>query len=275
MVKRRDFVFGIAGFAGTILINSLRSNIEKAQAQNSSPIYVLYVNGIRTPNVKFEQDMELVRRFFAESSIPVAGVDGVLNPTGLTLGVGDLFESIVQDFLAHGSPDKKVVNGVLNKIKSIDNNLRSRYPRTQKAKFLLVGHSQGTFFIEEIADYLQSYYPDIASRTSLLALSPFTSFKKIRLRKMYLLRKDDFPKAHLLARFGIKGCPHPNLPPLVTSIVPIPFISLQSHRLDYYLGSLTNHFEKFDAKYIKSINLAQNTAAQYIKELLNYNTGVY
>lgn len=415
---------------------SINQSADLAQVLNGSPAYVFYVNGIKTPGVKFENDMTLIRNFFKESGIKVAGVDGEHNPTGITLGVGDVFESIVQDFIAHGSTDKRVVNGVVNKIRAIDENLSRLNPTGKKAKFLLIGHSQGTFFIEEIADHIQSYYPQLANRVSILALSPFTSYKKIRMRKLYLLRKDDLPKAHFLARLGLKGSPKPNLPPLqvvssqqsatqnisqsmsmdacgkmqmnqnlpqtgqqttgglfqsnpqslqlpplvmerpasptvivggngqITTVpgtircdkpsssgsgitiggIPMGIqtqgttipekIMLQSleeqsqsqaspdgfqsqtgstsgtiinssgtmsmnqtlntsseqvtfepatgwsihrdsHRLDYYLGSLTNHFGGFQDKYIYSINLARNTAIQYIQNLLNYDAGTY
>ena len=52
-------------------------------------------------------------------------------------------------------------------------------------------------------------------------------------------------------------------------------IHRESHRLDYYLGSLTNHFAGFKEKYIYSINLARNKAIGFIRELLNYNPGTY
>ncbi|NEQ78454.1 MAG: hypothetical protein F6K23_38980 [Okeania sp. SIO2C9] len=56
---------------------------------------------------------------------------------------------------------------------------------------MIVGHSQGTFFAEDVFNEL---LPDIKKRTRILAISPFTSFKDIdKSQVAYLLREDDIP----------------------------------------------------------------------------------
>jgi hypothetical protein len=183
----------------------------------NAPIYASYINGIRTDHEKFERDLLLVEGFFRESNINLSGFMGSHNPTGWTGGVGDVYESIRQNFLIQRTTDRAVTDRVIKWIMDVDRMMAARCPGASKIKFVLVGHSQGTFFIEDVAEKLQNLNlpNDLSSRVSIFAISPFTAFKKVRMRKHYVLRKDDFPKAHAISGIGPAGVLKPNLDGLV------------------------------------------------------------
>jgi len=112
-------------------------------------------------------------------------------------GLGDLFESFRQ-VLDWSRPDSdQVVNQVIESIKKHDQEEKNKASQscedTARAKFLIIGHSQGTLFLQDVAQKLP---PEYADRTLMYAIAPFTHFGrisgKVRISD-YLLRPDDFP----------------------------------------------------------------------------------
>ena len=95
-------------------------------------------------------------------------------------------------------PDSaQVVKQVIESIKKHDQEESKKAKQscedTSRAKFLIIGHSQGTLFLQDVAQKLPPEYSD---RTVMYAIAPFTHFGRIsgKVRNWdYLLRPDDFP----------------------------------------------------------------------------------
>ncbi len=116
-----------------------------ASGCSSDGYTVIYVNGIlTTKNEALADQKELAQRFQQKSSIKDVTFLTGYNPSHLA-GAGDFIESAAQ---AYGT---SVSNYDLDTI------LMQLAPEVATRKILLIGHSQGTFYTNEIYDYLTAH----------------------------------------------------------------------------------------------------------------------
>lgn len=109
---------------------------------SSSGTSIVYVNGIETTQKDADNDMQSLRELLINTG-DAQGINFLVgyNPSHL-VGVGDILESITQAFDTPISDFD--LNTILDQIAS----------EVSTQKVLLVGHSQGTFYTNEIYDYL-------------------------------------------------------------------------------------------------------------------------
>ncbi|WP_445248916.1 hypothetical protein [Microcoleus sp. OTE_8_concoct_300] len=175
------------------------------------PIYAVYVNGVNTPRNVYDQDKVIINQLLKDAfgekvSLSFDAYNGVGSVRIEGIPLGDFLESAMQSstsspetFNANTADGNILVFQVTQKIKDIEK-LHDDFRKTAncechvlKPKYLLIGHSQGNFFVEDIALALPD---EVKSRTSILSIASFTSYESIRNKVKefdYLLRPDDFP----------------------------------------------------------------------------------
>ncbi|NEQ76688.1 MAG: hypothetical protein F6K23_28830 [Okeania sp. SIO2C9] len=138
-------------------------------------------------------------------------------------------------------------------------------------KFLIIAHSQGNFFAEDIFNQLPE---SIQQRTRILAFSPFTNFQGISSDKYdYLLREDDFPNR-------LKNLPAIAVPEDQHNLPSWPGNSLlsffpgdrDSHKIENYLD--INQYPQGSQEDLL-VEESFEQAKVKIQELLNFDSGVY
>jgi hypothetical protein len=267
-------------------------SVQSIRDEFQSPIYVYYVNGIRTDNTGYADDVNLISSRLLNGIVDPPKIDvPTHNPTGLiskVTGFGDLFESLRQILDAPRPDSEAITNTILEAIKKRDKEKSEEAKKSckdkKRAKFLIIGHSQGNFFLQDIAQKLPQEFAD---RTVLLSFASFTDFRRIsgRIRSFYpLLRPDDFPTLSngILDLVHIPGGT-PNLPALPTLIsyqnqpslsgtnglIVKPLQALDSHSLKNYLGNPTH--PDYAAVTQRSLEMARAN----LGGLLNFDSGKY
>lgn len=173
------------------------------------PIYAVYVNGVNTPRNVYDQDKVIINQLLKDAlgekvSLSFDAYNGVGSVRIKGIPLGDFLESAMQSsspetFNANTADGNILIFQVTQKIRDIEK-LHDDFRKTAncechvlKPKYLLIGHSQGNFFVEDIALALPD---EVKSRTSILSIASFTSYESIRNKVKgfdYLLRPDDFP----------------------------------------------------------------------------------
>jgi hypothetical protein len=175
------------------------------------PIYAVYVNGVNTPRNVYDQDKVIINKLLKDAlgekvSLSFDAYNRVGRVRIEGIPAGDFLESAIQSstsrsdtFNANTGDGNTLVFQVQQKIKNIEK-LHDDFRKNAdcdchvlKPKYLLIGHSQGNFFVEDIALALPD---EVKSRTSILSIASFTSYESIRAKVKafdYLLRPDDFP----------------------------------------------------------------------------------
>lgn len=275
--------------------NSDGSSGSQARVDCNLPadVYSFYINGIRTDGGGYDRDQRLIENLLAKAGVPKPFLRfRTHNPTGVTGGLGDLVESIRQGlFRATKTPDgKQLIDSIVQNIERAERSYESRSESSDcnckitRPKYVLIGHSQGNFFVEDIANALSS---EVQKRTVILSFASFTDFKSTNVRAKvkgldYLLRPDDFPsRLQRIPGIAIPG--EPNLPPLTATQEPLTFDTAleeierspqwrsanASHSLANYLGSPTAEENRFAA------GIALNLAIGKLKVLLDFDSGKY
>ena len=173
-----------------------------------APIYAVYVNGVNTPRNVYNQDKvvinNLLKDVFGEKvylsfDAYNYGGSGRRIP-GLGVPYGDFVESFIQSSSPNNTKDgQQLISQVIKRIKRIEDS-HDKFAKEAncnchalKPKYLLIAHSQGNFFVEDIALGLPN---KVKQRTSILSIASFTAYKEVRQQGVkfeYLLRPDDFP----------------------------------------------------------------------------------
>lgn len=174
------------------------------------PIYAVYVNGVNTPRNVYDQDKLIINKLLKDAlgekvslSFDAYNKGGEFRPWN-GIPIGDFLESATQSssprsFNANTADGHILLFQVKQKIKDIEKVHESFQKAANcechvlKPKYLIIGHSQGNFFVEQIALALPD---EVKSRTSILSIASFTSYESIRNKVKgfdYLLRPDDFP----------------------------------------------------------------------------------
>ncbi|MCC3498852.1 MAG: FG-GAP repeat protein [Microcoleus sp. PH2017_15_JOR_U_A] len=173
-----------------------------------APVYTFYINGVRISEKKYrEQDLLQIQNLLNKagygSSLDIKNqrnnVSGQDNPflqklSSLdskvpnniskiakllqTAGGGDFIQSAKQGLSPNSDAEgEKYVKYFVDKIKELDEDDKKKAKETccetPQSKFLIIAHSQGNFFAEDIAKQLPE---EIQKRTKILAISPFTDY---------------------------------------------------------------------------------------------------
>lgn len=224
------------------------------QARNpaieNAPVHTFYINGINTPRADYEKTKPMLINLLrgagvarqalqmdTHNSLQVDYNQLLAQSENSPQSNEHLLQGFGQAFLgaAQANDGKVLVNQIVDAIQRTDEAWRQeaqkRCEDLPRAKYLLIGHSQGTFLIKDVAqELIRRHLPgELEKRVVLMAFSPFVSFDGLKQqgpRVEYLLRADDFP-AQLSRRYpevvalaslvgaGVPG--DANLPPLTTA----------------------------------------------------------
>lgn len=257
------------------------SNLSSAQ----NPVYVFYVNGVQTTSTTYAETIEMIKRNLTNSPNFQFALTDTYNYGGEPLG--DISESALQEFFQKSiSQDgSKLENRIVDKIKEIDiqesEKAKQSCESKKRARFLLIGHSQGTIFINNIALKLRNAFSkesEINKRTGLLAFAPFTNFSEVRespaFNLKYLLRRDDFPALGIISflspRVSSKYIPW-NLECLKSNC---PFAlalkaKIERARISHYIGNYLGEADpkEYDTDANNALDKAKAELNMLLKEL--------
>lgn len=253
--------FGGNQNASPTINNSRRTRLK---CNEPADVHTYYINGIRVDESGYTANQRLIENLLTRAKVPHPVLRRrTYNPTGPTRGLGDLSESVLQGTLLVTPTDdgQEVINTIINDIAFLEegydvmNQKNECDCKLKRPKYLLIGHSQGNFFVEDVADELPE---KVRKRTVILSLASFTDYRSTNVRGRvrgfdYLLRPDDFPK-RLEWLAGIQAPGEPNLPSLTAIQEPLTFdtaldevdrtikwkLAWTAHNLDNYLGNPTS-----------------------------------
>jgi hypothetical protein len=155
-------------------------DIPLSERQNVIPIYI---NGINTSVEGYYDNITVINEQLEALGLPPISLDtynksGVENKLwekipiigNLISHLTDIFQSAIQ-----GTTPLSTIEGMQfeNSVRSQIESLSQQYP---DKKFLLIVHSQGNFFGEDIARHLPR---EIQEKTTILSLAPFTDYNGI------------------------------------------------------------------------------------------------
>ncbi len=282
-----------------IVSPSQSSSVKYVRDEFESPIYTYYVNGIKTGNTGYADDVSLISSRLLNGIVNPPAIDlPTHNPTGITMGAGDVLgESLDQIFDIPRPMSDIITNKIIEAIKKRDkekeNDAKKSCKPKKRAKFLIIGYSQGNFFLQDLAQKLPQKFSD---RTILLSFATFTSFGRVygKFRNSYaLLRSDDLPvflisnqssdslngvSKYLISIPG--GTPNlPPLPPIINYQTEKTYYVnglavkwkqiLDSHKLSNYLGNPTH------PDYASNAQRSLEMARANLGALLNFDSGNY
>ncbi len=156
-------------------------------SNQEAPIHSFYINGVNNTLADYQNTIPLVNKLLTATGINSQVSEETYNLSGKPKPINfDFAKSIIQAVtLGSNFEGTQFTNDVVEKIQNIDQE------NSLEDKFLIVDHSQGYFFAEDIYNQLPE---NIQERTRILAFSPFTDFQGISSDNVdYLLREDDFP----------------------------------------------------------------------------------
>ncbi len=244
------------------------SSSQYVRNEFQSPVYVYYINGIKTDNSGYANSVNLISSRLLNGIVDPPIIDlPTQNPTGITLGAGDIVESLRQMLDAPRPDSSLITNKVIEAIKKRDKENEEKAKKScqdkKRAKFVIIGHSQGNFFLQDIAQKLPQ---EFANRTVLLSFSPFTNFSRIsgKVRSVSsFLRLDDIPVFY----DRLLGARIP------ANLSPLPSVTknqaLDSHSLSNYLGSPTR--PEYTSEAQRSLEMARHQ----LGSMLNFDSGSY
>ncbi|MEG4998843.1 hypothetical protein [Microcoleus sp. B4-D4] len=183
--------------------------------------------------------------------------------------VADLMESLVQTLSSNvATPDgQSLVKKVTDIIQKIDreegDKAKKSCEKSPKSKFLIIAHSQGNYFANEIGANLPK---DIAKRTAILGFSTFTGYleaKRQGVRVKAISRSNDISTLPFQVLQTLSK--NLNLPtPIISNLPSLKKVNnrgefdeasmIENHSLPDYLGAATNESYKEAAN--KSFSLA-------------------
>jgi len=260
-------------------IESLRlARANKSQSSSQeAPVYTFYINGISTTSEDYDRTIPLIDNLLKEAGINSKVNQKTYNKSGKPRKINfDLAQSIIQGVTPGSDREgNKFTRSVIKKIEHLDKKERrsakQECEERPKPKFLIVAHSQGNFFAEDVFNGLDD---NIKKRTKILAISPFTNYRGINFDNFdYLLRKDDFPN-RLKKTPGIAIPKNKsNLPQWPGKPIASKFPGdINSHNIENYLD--TNKYRQGNSK-DKLVEESFKDAVEKIKELLKPDSGSY
>ena len=254
---------------GEVVIANLDQyeSLMPAISNQEAPIHTFYINGINNTFADYQNTVPLINNLLAVTGINSQVQEETYNLSGKPKPINfDFAQSIIQAVTSGNDFEgRKFTNNVVEKIQNIDQG------NSLEDKFLIIAHSQGNFFAEDIFNQLPE---NIQQRTRILAISPFTDFPEISSDSFdYLLRKDDFPnRLKKLPAIAIPEDKH-NLPSwpgnYITSFFPG---DRDSHKIENYLD--INQYSQGSQEDL----LAEESFEQAkikIQELLNFDSDIY
>jgi hypothetical protein len=270
--------------------NSRRTRL---QCNEPADVHTYYINGVAVEESGYTASERLIENLLTRAQVPHPVLRRrTYNPTGPSWWhLGDWLESVGQGthLVTLTDDGQKLINTIINDITSLEegydvmNQKNECDCKLKRPKYLLIGHSQGNFFVEDVADELPE---KVRKRTVILSLASFTDYRSTNVRGRvqgfdYLLRPDDFPK-RVEWLPGIKAPGEPNLPPLTATQEPLTFDTAldevdrkelgdakTAHSLANYLGNPTSEEHRFAAE------MSLNLAVGKVQELLNFDSGEY
>ncbi|MGK7956997.1 MAG: Calx-beta domain-containing protein, partial [Crocosphaera sp.] len=275
--KPRNAEFGDKRGIGTIRDNDEKTpNNNDSKSNEKGSVHVIYINGVNTTNKQYKDSLPLIEKLLEETDIKN---DYILYENTYNKGgrlVFDLAQSALQAFVPGDFNDFEGINfreNVVKQIKNIDQRetKEGKCEDNPRAKFLIIAHSQGNFFAEEIYNKLPA---NIKNRTKILAMAPFTNFKGISNNNFdYLLREDDYPNVFK----GVWGIAVPNdksnLPKWPGKPDGLPEgADKEAHDLENYLNP--NRYSKGTQK-DKLVEESFNMAKNGINNLMKFDSGHY
>lgn len=194
--------------------------------------------------------------------------------------VNDLREAAIQQLFSQViTPDgQMLVRDIVETIKDIDQNnaskAKDKCEDSKKSKFLIIAHSQGNYFANEITARLPK---DIAQRTVILGISSFSQYENARNNgaKVKLISRDgDASFFGWLDKKVISGISYLiKKTDIITSNLPsLPkqeFNIFANHSLDDYLGNPTK------VEYTEAANQAFSLASSTLSNSINFDSGNY
>ncbi|MGB3513121.1 MAG: hypothetical protein WBA93_28685 [Microcoleaceae cyanobacterium] len=236
-------------------------------SNQEAPIHTFYINGVNNTLADYQNTIPLVNNLLTATGINSQVEEETYNLSGKPKPINfDFAQSIIQAVTSGNDFEgTQFTNNVVKKIQNIDQG------NSLEDKFLIVAHSQGNFFAEDVFNQLPG---SIQERTRILAFSPFTNFPGISSDKFdYLLREDDFPnRLKNLPAIAVPEDQH-NLPSWPGNYLQSLFPGdRNSHKIENYLD--INQYPQGS----QEDNLVEESFEQAkvkIQELLDFNSGIY
>jgi hypothetical protein len=207
---------------------------DSTQNNKTSPIHAFFINGILNTEADYNQMKPQITKLVTEANdnqpitmeslgynhstinefkvILLSLVDTVKNIGNHICPLSQSAVEVVDQYLEQWlgkwihyrtKEGEKLPSDIIERIKGIEQQEKqfsiSQVKPQPKSRFVIVAHSQGTMFAEEIYNKLKQSNKSLADRTFLLLISPFAkkSFfitdTSDRSNITYVLREDDFP----------------------------------------------------------------------------------
>ena len=236
-------------------------------SNQEAPIHSFYINGINNTLEDYRNTIPLVNNLLTSTDINSQVEEETYNLSGAPKPINfDLAQSIIQAVTSGNDFEgTQFTNSVVERIQNIDQE------NSLEDKFLIVAHSQGNFFAEDIFNQLPE---NIQQRTRILAFSPFTDFQGISSDKYdYLLREDDFPSR--LKNLPVIAVPEDqhNLPSWPGNFLQSFFPGdRDSHKIENYLD--INQYPQGSQEDLL-VEESFEQAKVKIQELLDFDSGTY
>ncbi len=236
-------------------------------SNQEAPIHTFYINGVNNTLADYQNTIPLVNNLLTATGINSQVQEETYNLSGKPKPINfDFAQSIIQAVTSGNDFEgTQFTNSVVERIQNIDQG------NSLEDKFLIIAHSQGNFFAEDIYNQLPE---NIQERTRILAFSPFTDFQGISSDNVdYLLREDDFPNR-------LKNLPGIAIPQDQYNLPSWPGNSIQSffpgdrdsHKIENYLD--INQYPQGSQKdFLVEESFEQ--AKVKIQELMNFESGIY
>lgn len=254
---------------GEIVVPDLTQNepLIPDTSSQEAPIHSFYINGVNNTFTDYQNTIPLVNNLLTATGINSQVEEETYNLSGKPKPINfDFAQSIIQAVTSGNDFEgTQFTNSVVERIQNIDQG------NSLEDKFLIIAHSQGNFFAEDIFNQLPG---SIQERTRILAFSPFTNFQGISSDNFdYLLREDDFPNR-------LKNLPAIAVPEDQHNLPSWPGNSLlsffpgdrESHKIENYLD--INQYPQGSQEDLL-VEESFEQAKVKIQELLNFDSGIY
>ena len=247
---------------------STEVNTASSSSSDEAPIYAFYINGINTVTSAYESDKVMVEGVIQEAGISLAmSMPTTYNVSGKEkwiLSLGDLNQAAIQSMSNTNTDEGRAFTAsVVNLITQKDNEEKGKKGNCGKrAKFLIVAHSQGNFFAEDIINQLRGKEGGIPTRTKVLAISPFTSYSGIS-GVTLLVRGDDMSRrAQIFPNVGEPQGRHQAKLPGISPLV--------SHSIRNYLDP-----DQARPRFRRHVRTTRAYAVSQIQEMMDFDSGLY
>ncbi len=229
------------------------------------PIYSFYINGVNNTLTDYQNTIPIVNNLLTATGINSQVREETYNLSGKPKPINfDFAQSIIQAVTSGNDFEgTQFTNDVVERIQNIDQ------ANSLEDKFLIIAHSQGNFFAEDIYNELPE---NIQERTRILAISPFTDFQGISSDNFdYLLREDDFPnRLKNLPGIAVPEDQY-NLPSWPGDLLSFFPGDRDSHKIENYLD--INQYPQGSQEDLL-VEESFEQAKVKIQELLNFDSGI-